>query len=193
MRLSTFSLCQKRKLLRSPEGVLTSKTFALWRKSSCGTRVPQRKSLPSRPARGVGYQDGIEDLFGGDGTRLVMDGLLRSAGPLRQLASEKHIVTPALDHIIEANTLLSGIGFESAGLAAAHSIHNGLTTLAETHSFYHGEKVAFGVLSGLQLTDTSVDESATVFSFCEDWNLPIAPWGWLPSGHRCANRRQAAP
>lgn len=33
----------------------------------------------------------------------------------------------AVEKIIEANTLLSGIGFESAGLAGAHAIHNGLT------------------------------------------------------------------
>ena len=57
-------------------------------------------------------------------------------------------------------------------MAAAHSIHNGLTALAETHSFYHGEKVAFGVLTGLQLTDAAADETATVFSFCEDVGLP---------------------
>ena len=70
-------------------------------------------------------------------------------GMAAKVASEMHIVTPALEHIIEANILLSGIGFESAGLATSHSIHNGLTALAETHSFYHGEKVAFGVLAGL--------------------------------------------
>ncbi len=97
---------------------------------------------------------------------------LLTYGLTAKLDSEKHIVTPALDHIIEANTLLSGIGFESAGLAAAHSIHNGLTALAQTHSFYHGEKVGFGVLAGLQLTGASADESATVFSFCEDLGLP---------------------
>ena len=97
---------------------------------------------------------------------------LLTYGAAAKVASERHIVTPALDHIVEANILLSGIGFESAGLAAAHSIHNGLTALAETHSFYHGEKVAFGVLAGLQLTDASADESATVFSFCEDVGLP---------------------
>ena len=73
---------------------------------------------------------------------------------------------------MEANILLSGIGFESSGLAAAHSIHNGLTALEETHSFYHGEKVAFGVLTGLQLTDASPRESAEVFSFCEEIGLP---------------------
>jgi glycerol dehydrogenase len=93
-------------------------------------------------------------------------------GEAAKVASERHIVTPALDHIVEANILLSGIGFESAGLAAAHAIHNGLTALAETHSYYHGEKVAFGVLAGLQLTDASMDESTAVFSFCEEVGLP---------------------
>ena len=97
---------------------------------------------------------------------------LLTYGAAAKVASERHIVTLALEHIIEANILLSGLGFESAGLASAHSIHNGLTTLAETHSFYHGEKVAFGVLAGLQLADASVEESETVFSFCEEVGLP---------------------
>jgi glycerol dehydrogenase len=95
-----------------------------------------------------------------------------SYGVAAKLANDRQIITPALDHIIEANTLLSGLGFESAGLAAAHSIHNGLTALAETHSFYHGEKVAFGVLAGLQLADAPAAETETVFSFCEDIGLP---------------------
>jgi glycerol dehydrogenase len=103
--------------------------------------------------------------------RLCYDTLL-AYGAAAKVANDEHIVTPALDRIVEANILLSGIGFESAGLAAAHSIHNGLTAVAETHSFYHGEKVAFGVLAGLQLTDASPDESATVFSFCEEVGLP---------------------
>jgi glycerol dehydrogenase len=97
---------------------------------------------------------------------------LLSHGAAAKLASERHLVTPALDRIVEANILLSGIGFESAGLAAAHAIHNGLTALAETHAFYHGEKVAFGVLAGLQLADASSEEIATVYSFCEDIGLP---------------------
>ncbi len=93
-------------------------------------------------------------------------------GVTAKLANERHLVTPALEHVVEANILLSGLGFESAGLAAAHAIHNGLTALTETHSFYHGEKVAFGVLAGLQLTDASPDESEAVFSFCEAVGLP---------------------
>ena len=42
---------------------------------------------------------------------------------------EKHIVTPQVDAVIEANTLLSGLGFENGGLAGAHAIHNGFTAL----------------------------------------------------------------
>ncbi len=93
-------------------------------------------------------------------------------GYLARLACEKQIVTPALEHIIEANILLSGIGFESAGLASAHAIHNGLTALPETHAFYHGEKVAYGVLSGLHLNDATQNEIETVYAFCKKVGLP---------------------
>jgi glycerol dehydrogenase len=86
--------------------------------------------------------------------------------------NDRHVVTSALDYIVEANTLLSGIGFESGGLATAHAIHNGLTAIAETHAFYHGEKVAFGVLTGLQLIDATADESEAVYAFCESVGLP---------------------
>jgi glycerol dehydrogenase len=115
---------------------------------------------------------------GGHGTaagfaiaRLCYETLL-SHGAAARRDNDRHLVTPALDRIVEANTLLSGIGFESAGLATAHSVHNGLTALAETHAYYHGEKVAFGVLVGLALTDVPADETATVYSFCEEVGLP---------------------
>lgn len=42
------------------------------------------------------------------------------ADGLKAMAScDRQVVTPALENVIEANTLLSGLGFESAGLAAA--------------------------------------------------------------------------
>ncbi|MEI6306785.1 MAG: glycerol dehydrogenase, partial [Deltaproteobacteria bacterium] len=103
--------------------------------------------------------------------RLCYDTLL-DHGVSARIANEERIVTPALNYIVEANILLSGIGFESSGLAAAHSIHNGLTALKETHSFYHGEKVAFGVLSGLHLTAALPEEVERVYSFCESVGLP---------------------
>jgi glycerol dehydrogenase len=103
--------------------------------------------------------------------KLCYDTLL-SYGAAARLAAESHLVTPAFERLVEAAILLSGIGFESAGLAAAHAIHNGLTVLPETHAFYHGEKVAFGVLTGLQLTDAPRPESDTVYAFCREVGLP---------------------
>ena len=79
----------------------------------------------------------------------------------------------ALENIVEANTFLSGIGFESCGLAAAHAIHNGFTAIEETHRFYHGEKVAFGALSQLMLENVGTAELEEVVNFCLDIGLPV--------------------
>jgi len=114
---------------------------------------------------------GLSTLTGISLAKLCYDTLL-TYGMVAKISAEQHIITPALDHIVEANILLSGVGFESGGLGSAHSIHNGLTALAETHAYYHGEKVAFGVLAGLQLNDASPEESSVVFSFCEQVGLP---------------------
>lgn len=103
--------------------------------------------------------------------RLCYDTIL-NYGPAAAIACRNRAVTPALERVIEANTLLSGIGFESSGLAAAHSIHNGLSALGATHAFYHGEKVAFGVLAQLHLTDAAPKEIDEVYSFCEAIGLP---------------------
>lgn len=114
---------------------------------------------------------GLCTLTGLNLARLCYDTLLLY-GANAKIAAQRHIITPALEHIVEANILLSGLGFESGGLASAHSIHNGLTALAETHAYYHGEKVAFGVLAGLQLTDAPPEEFDIAFSFCEEVGLP---------------------
>lgn len=79
----------------------------------------------------------------------------------------------ALERIIEANILLSGIGFESGGVAAAHAIHHGLCELHETHDFLHGEKVAVGVLAELKLQKAPDDFYLRVKTFCEKVGLPV--------------------
>ncbi len=89
------------------------------------------------------------------------------------IAVDNNVVTEAVERVVEANTLLSGIGFESSGLACAHSIHNGLTVLRETHSFLHGEKVAFGTLVQLVLENRDREEIETLLSFCVEVGLPI--------------------
>ena len=103
--------------------------------------------------------------------RLCYDTLLEYGSSAR-LSCEEHVVTPALEHIVEANTLLSGLGFESGGLAASHSIHNGFTVLEQVHDQYHGEKVAFGVLASLFLTNKPAHIIDEVYGFCEEVGLP---------------------
>ncbi len=103
--------------------------------------------------------------------RACRDSLLKN-GLRAKLAAEAKTVSSALDDIVETNTYMSGVGFESGGLAAAHAIHNGLTTLPQTHPFMHGEKVAFGLLAQLVLENAPQAEFDEVLAFCRQIGLP---------------------
>ena len=83
-----------------------------------------------------------------------------------KLAVERKRVTPAVEAIVEANTLLSGLSSENGGHAGAHSIHNGLTTLPVTKEKLHGEKVAFGVLAQLVMEGRPFSDIHEVQNFC---------------------------
>lgn len=102
---------------------------------------------------------------------LCFETLLES-GTAARLSAENKVVTKALEDIVEANTYLSGIGFESGGLAAAHAIHNGMTVIEEMHHLYHGEKVAFGTITQLVLENAPQEELYTVINFCKEQGLP---------------------
>ncbi|WP_367925002.1 glycerol dehydrogenase [uncultured Ruthenibacterium sp.] len=104
--------------------------------------------------------------------RLCYETLLAD-GLKAKLAVQRKACTKAVENIIEANTYLSGVGFESGGLAGAHAIHNGLTAIPETHNLYHGEKVAFGTLVQLVLENADLDELEQVMDFCLEVGLPI--------------------
>ena len=89
-----------------------------------------------------------------------------------KISVENGLTSPAVENIIEANTYLSGVGFESGGLAAAHAIHNGLTMLEECHHLFHGEKVAFGTLVHLVLENAPLAEINELLTFCKSVGLP---------------------
>jgi glycerol dehydrogenase len=78
----------------------------------------------------------------------------------------------ALERLVEANTLLSGLGFESSGLAAAHAIHNGLTAAEGTHGYMHGEKVAFGLIAQLMFESQPQSVVEEVLAFSNSVGLP---------------------
>jgi glycerol dehydrogenase len=88
-------------------------------------------------------------------------------------AVQAQVVTPALERLVEANTLLSGLGFESSGLAAAHAVHNGLTAAPATHAYFHGEKVAYGLLVQLVLEGQPRAVLEQVLRFATEVGLPV--------------------
>jgi len=98
---------------------------------------------------------------------------LLSDGVSAVAAARAGAVTPSLERIVEANTLLSGLGFESGGLAVAHSVHNGLSVAPETHGCLHGEKVAFGTLVQLVLEGREQHVLNEVMAFCRSVGLPV--------------------
>lgn len=124
-----------------------------------------------------GALDGTCPPAQGTNTALMMAKLcyetLLADGLSAKTASDCNVVTPALENIIEANILLSGLGFESAGLGGAHAIHDGLTILEEAHHYFHGEKVAFGTICQLVLENAPAEELETVLAFCVSVGLPI--------------------
>lgn len=99
--------------------------------------------------------------------------MLMKDGAKAKAACEANSVTQALENIVETNILLSGLGFESAGLGGAHAIHDGLTILEGTHHYYHGEKVAFGTIAQLILENAPNEELYQVLDFCLEVGLPV--------------------
>jgi glycerol dehydrogenase len=127
----------------------------------------------------VCVEGGVKNMRGGASTRsalalaelcyktLLADAVAAIEALLQQEPSA------ALERLVEANTLLSGLGFESSGLAAAHAIHNGLTTAPGTHDFMHGEKVAFGLIAQLMLESHPQAVVEEVLAFSSSVGLPI--------------------
>jgi glycerol dehydrogenase len=81
--------------------------------------------------------------------------------------------TDSVEDVIEANILLSGIGFENAGCAGAHSISKGISALDKEGRLLHGEKVAFGTLCQLVL-EKRYDELKKLQSIYKAIGLPIS-------------------
>lgn len=88
-------------------------------------------------------------------------------------AAEAKTVNAAFEHIVEANILLSGLGGESGGVAAAHAVAQALTLLEVVDKHYlHGEMVAFGLLAQLML-ESDIDEADKVGRLLVQVGLPV--------------------
>ncbi len=99
--------------------------------------------------------------------------ILLEDGLKAKLAAEQGICTEAVENIIEANTLLSGLGFENTGCAGAHSVGDGITALPEGAKTLHGERCAFGVICQLVAEDKPMEEIEEVIVFNLGVGLPV--------------------
>jgi len=105
--------------------------------------------------------------------RLAFDTLMEY-GVQAKLEAENHIAGQALEAVVEANILLSGLGYESGGLAAAHAIALSWTRvyhLFEVHPT-HGQFVAFSLLTQLMMEATKPEILNKVYAFCKSVGLP---------------------
>ncbi|GEK34760.1 iron-containing alcohol dehydrogenase family protein [Kurthia sibirica] len=68
--------------------------------------------------------------------------------------------------------MVGGYGDYYGRTAGAHSIHNGLTALEQSHTLLHGIKVAFGILVQLMLENRQ-DEIELLRPFYEELDLPL--------------------
>ena len=97
---------------------------------------------------------------------LFDEGVCASAAVRGQMVDE------SLEKIVEANTLLSGLGFESGGIAVAHGIAQSCTALSRVKERYlHGEMVAIGTLVQLAL-ESRREEVQRVARFFVSVGLP---------------------
>lgn len=98
--------------------------------------------------------------------------MLLENGAEARLAVEQGCLTKAVEDVIEANTLLSGLGFESNGVTGAHSVYYGFTVLEQHEEKLHGEFVAFGTICLLILENRPSAEIDQVIRFCRNVGLP---------------------
>lgn len=94
----------------------------------------------------------------------------KAFGALDAVRSKK--VNQAFEDVVEATILLSGVGFENCGLAAAHAVSSGFTVLNQTQGALHGEMVAFGLLVQFLLEQRSQQFMNEMLSFYQKIGLP---------------------
>lgn len=106
--------------------------------------------------------------------KLMID-ILLNYGEDAITSVERMAVTPALEAVVEATTLLSQIAFECGGLAAAHSIYNGFTVIEHKYGVmpYHGELVFFGMLVEMVMDGYPREEIVKMMEYGHRVGLPI--------------------
>ena len=112
--------------------------------------------------------NGTDGSASNDGSKILFE-----EGEQALAATKRSEVNLSLEKVVEANTLLSGVGFESGGLAGAHGFAHGYTHIPIVEERYlHGEMVAMGVQAQLMM-EKDVFEADRVAKFFARVGLPV--------------------
>jgi glycerol dehydrogenase len=117
--------------------------------------------------------NGLSTLAARTLSRLCFD-ILMDYGVQAKQEVEAQVAGPGLETVTEANVLLSGLGFESGGLSAAHAVGQAFHHIREffERPLFHGELVAFGTLVQLVLEGRQPGFLNRIFGFCRAVGLP---------------------
>lgn len=125
-------------------------------------------------------ESGGRNFYGGRPTRLVSSiaqtsfQIIREQGNLAVSDVSAKRVSPAVEDVIEACVLLSGLSFESGGLSIAHSLTRGFSAVPELGKTLHGEQVALGLLVQLAMESRGQEPLRELFEYYSDIGLPTS-------------------
>ena len=95
-----------------------------------------------------------------------------SKGVNAYIAAKNGLCTKDFEDVVEANTLLSGLGVQNSSCAGAHSIAEGIEILPACRKLLHGEVVAFGNLVQLIIEGRDAKEIEDLYAFYNATGLP---------------------
>lgn len=80
----------------------------------------------------------------------------------------------ALERLVEASVLMSGLAFESGGLSVCHAMTRGLSAVPGPASALHGHQVAYGLLVQLVLEGRDAAFVEDIRGFFTEVELPLS-------------------
>ncbi|MFD1790128.1 glycerol dehydrogenase [Ochrobactrum teleogrylli] len=87
-------------------------------------------------------------------------------------ALDRKTPTPALERVVEATILMSGLAFESGGLSVAHSMTRGLTAVSPFAEKMHGLQVAYANVVQMHAQGAQTPEIDAFVAFSRRVGLP---------------------
>jgi len=122
---------------------------------------------------------GGPNMFGGQATRAALalatlcHDILRKDAAAALADVRQHRVSDAVERVVEATVLLSGLAFESGGLSISHAMTRGLSRVRGAKDALHGYQVAYALLVQLVLERRDDAFLADLATFYRSVGLPL--------------------